>query len=65
MLSKRAKKENAIDLCFMKGHLLKQHKDKMIDKDRKLVASLRYIDLKSIDNKVLKEVLLEVKSLYL
>lgn len=59
------KKENAIDLCFMKGHLLKNHKDKMIDKDRKLVASLRYTDLKSIDNKVLKEVLLEAKSLYL
>jgi hypothetical protein len=59
------KKENAIDLCFMKGHLLKRHKDKMIDKDRKLVTSLRYVNLKSIDNKVLNEVLLEVKALYL
>lgn len=59
------KKENAIDLCFMKGHLLKRHKDKMIDKDRKLVASLRYVNLKSIDNKVLNDVLLEVKALYL
>lgn len=58
------KKENAIDLCFMKGHLLTKHRDKMIDKDRKLVASLRYNNLKNIDSKVLKEVLLEVMSLY-
>ncbi len=59
------KKEKAIDLCFMKGHLLKKHKDKMIDKDRQLVASLRYADLNSIDNKILNVVLLEVKALYL
>jgi hypothetical protein len=59
------KKENAIDLCFKKGHNLKNHKAKIIDKDKKLVVSLCYADLKSIGNKVLNEVLLEVKDLYL
>ena len=59
------KKENAIDLCFMKGYLLKKHRNLMFDKDRKLVASLRFDDLSKIDNKVLTEVLIELKSLYL
>lgn len=59
------KKENAIDLCFMKGNLLKKHKNLMIDKDRKLVASLRFDDLSKVDNKVLTEVLIELKSFYL
>ncbi len=58
------KKGNAIDLCFMKGHLLKKHKDKLIDENRKIVASLRYNDLKTINSKVLKEVLLEAISLH-
>ncbi|MFT5754868.1 MAG: hypothetical protein ACI924_002115 [Flavobacterium sp.] len=39
-------KESANDLCFMKGHLLKNHNDKMIDKDAKLFASLRCAYLK-------------------
>jgi len=58
------KKETAIDLCFMKGHLLKKHRNIMIDEKRKIVTSLRYNDLKTIDSKVLKEVLLEAISLY-
>lgn len=36
----------------------------MIDEKRKIVTSLRYNDLKTIDSKVLKEVLLEAISLY-
>jgi hypothetical protein len=58
------KKENAIDLCFFKGHELKKHRDLMIIENRKIVTSLRYNDLKTIDSKVLKEVLLEAVSLY-
>lgn len=50
------KKENAVDLCFMKGHLLKKHRNIMIYKDRKLVASLRFDDLSKVNNKVLSEV---------
>jgi hypothetical protein len=37
----------------------------MIDKDRKLVTSLRYDDLKKINNTILNEVLTEIKSHYL
>ncbi len=58
-------KENAVDLCFMKGHLLKKHKNVMIDKDRKLVTSLRFDNLSEIDNTMLSEILTELKSLYL
>lgn len=58
------KNDIAIDLCFMKGHLLKKHRNLMISENRKIVTSLRYNDLKNIDSKVLKEVLLEVISLY-
>lgn len=58
------KKENAIDLCFIKGHELKKHRELMIVENRKIVTSLRYNDLKTIDSKVLKEVLLEAVSLY-
>ena len=57
------KKGNEIDLCFMNGHLLKNHRDVLIDEKRKIVASLRYNDLKKIDSKVLKEVLLEATTL--
>jgi hypothetical protein len=49
----------------MKGHLLKNYNDKMIDKDAKLFASLRCAYLKNIHNKILNEVVLEVKALYL
>lgn len=59
------KKEKAIDLCFMKGHLLKKHRNLMIDKDRKLVTSIRYTDLNKINNTILSEVLMEVKLHYL
>jgi hypothetical protein len=58
-------KENAVDLCFMKGHLLKKHKNAMIDKDRKLVTSLLFDNLSEIDNTMLSEILTELKSLYL
>ena len=58
------KKENAIDLCFMKGHELKKHRDLMIVENRKIVTSLRYNDLKNIDSKVLNEVLTEAIYLY-
>lgn len=37
----------------------------MIYKDRKLVASLRFDDLSKVNNKVLSEVLIELKSLHL
>lgn len=56
--------EKAIDLCFMKGHELKKHRDLMIVEKRKIVTSLRYNDLKNIDSNVLKEVLLEAIHLY-
>lgn len=59
------KKDKAIDLCFMKGHLLKKHTNLMISDNRKIVTSLRYNDLNTIDNTILKEVLLELKSLHL
>lgn len=57
-------KENAVDLCFFKGHQLQIHRELMLLENRKIVTSLRYNDLKTIDSKVLIEVLLEAMSLY-
>jgi hypothetical protein len=58
------KKGSQIDLCFMNGHLLKNHTDILISENRKIVTSLRYSNLEDIDNKIVKEVLMEATGLF-
>jgi len=48
-----------LDVAFWAGELFTKHQDKLISKDRKFVKSLRYFQLKDIDELVLIELLEE------
>jgi len=57
-------KKQFVDLGFAKGFQLKKNQEYLVSENRNTVKSLRYFDLKSIDNKILEEVLLEASIFY-
>ena len=54
--------EGYVDLGFWHGAHLSLHLEKLVDKDRSLIKSLRYYKLEEIDHQVLVEVLQEAYS---
>lgn len=53
-----------VDVGLNKGFQLKAHESHLVDKNRKIMKSLRYFSVDEIDSEILIEVLLEQKSLY-
>ena len=52
-------KKDYVDLGFWNAAHLELHKDQMVTEHRKIMKSLRYRSLDEIDDKILKEVLME------
>ena len=57
-------KKGFIDVGFAKGFLLKRNQGYLVDEKRNTVKSLRYYSLESINNAILKDVILEARCLY-
>jgi hypothetical protein len=58
-------KKGFVDVGFAKGFQLKQHQEYLVYENRNTVKSLRYTELKSIDNAILNSVMREALSLYI
>lgn len=58
------KKRGFVDVGFAKGFQLTIHQDVLVDENRNTVKSLRYFDLESVDDKVLREVITNASLLY-
>jgi len=57
-------KKGFVDAGFSRGFQLKGNQEYLVDENRNTVKSLRYYDLKEIDNAILKEVIQEALTLY-
>jgi hypothetical protein len=57
-------KKGFVDAGFARGFQLKGNQDCLVDEKRNTVKSLRYYDLKEIDNAVLEDVIREAATLY-
>lgn len=58
------KSKGFVDFGFAKGYELKLHQDVLIGEKRNTIKSLRYFDLETIPDKILREVIQEAKLLY-
>ncbi len=58
------KSKGFVDFGFAKGYELKLHQDVLIGEKRNTIKSLRYFDLETIPDSVLREVIQEAKLLY-
>ncbi len=58
------KSKGFVDIGFAKGFQLKLHQDVLVGEKRNTVKSLRYFDLETIPDHVLREVIQEAKLLY-
>jgi len=58
------KKRGFVDVGFAKGFQLTIHQDVLVDENRNTVKSLRYFQLESIDDTVLREVIQHAILLY-
>ncbi len=58
------KKHNCLDVNFFYGFKLEKYKSILIHENRKMIASLRYFSLESIDTILLVCLLNEAKDLY-
>lgn len=58
------KSKGFVDFGFAKGYELKTHQDFLVGENRNTVKSLRYINLDSVPDFVLREVIQEAKQLY-
>lgn len=58
------KKQNFVDIGFARGYALKLHQDILIGEKRNTIKSLRYFKIDSVDDNVLREVIVEAKVLY-
>jgi hypothetical protein len=57
-------KKGFVDAGFARGFQLKRNQDCLVDEKRNTVKSLRYYDLKEIDNAILEDVIREAATLY-
>ncbi len=57
-------KKGYIDLGFARGFQLKLNQEVLVSKNRNTVKSLRYFQLNSVEDKVLRSVITECKLLY-
>ena len=57
-------KKKYVDVGFFYGNQLINHNDILISENRTLVKSLRYFNLNSIEDAVLREIIKEAKNLY-
>ncbi|MES2863138.1 MAG: DUF1801 domain-containing protein [Bacteroidota bacterium] len=58
------KSKGFVDIGFAKGYELILHQDVLVGEKRNTIKSLRYFDIDSINDKVLREVIQEAKLLY-
>jgi hypothetical protein len=57
-------KKGFVDLGFAKGFQLQRNQEFLVDEKRNTVKSLRYFSLETINNNILKDVILEAKTHY-
>jgi len=57
-------KRNYVDICFVRANQITLHQEYLVTEKRKKMGSLRYQSIDEIDDKVLIELLNEVKKLY-
>ncbi len=57
-------KRDYVDVCFVRGNQIIIHKESLITKNRKKMASLRYKSIEEINNKVLIDIIKNVLTLY-
>jgi hypothetical protein len=57
-------KKGFVDAGFARGFQLKGNQDYLVDEKRNTVKSLRYYNLKEIDNVILEDVIREAATLY-
>ena len=58
------KSKGFVDIGFAKGYQLTLHQDVLVGEKRNTIKSLRYFDLETIPDEVLREVIQEAKLLY-
>lgn len=58
------KRRSFVDVGFAKGFQLQRHQNILVDENRNTVKSLRYFELDSVDDIVLREVIKEASLLY-
>ena len=58
------KSKGFVDIGFAKGFQLKLHQDVLVGENRNTIKSLRYYNLETIPDNVLREVIQEAKLLY-
>ncbi len=58
------RKKKYVDVGFFCGNQLNNHNDILLSENRTLVKSLRYYNLNSVDDLILREIITEAKFLY-
>lgn len=58
------KNTNFVDLGFINGHKLVNNQEVLTTRNRKMIKSIEYLTLESVDVNILKEVLLEAASIF-
>lgn len=57
-------KKGYVNLGFYRGFQLKTHQKILVDTNRTMVKSIQFTNVETLDQMVLKKVLLEAKALY-